>query len=296
MTPVEPQRSLTSSNPVLSRPQFRRRGGQKTAVGDPRAGIAVPGGRPGPGRTPESPRDSSVPPPLVVADLLTMDDVLSRAAAGIAVTVMAATSAWALLSLLPLATAAAYGTAAGTALVAAALVVVQCRGNRPSRATALTFAAFQGLFLGVLSSTVARQVSPGLLVQTVLGTMAASAGCLLAYRLHWVRADRRFWPFAGAALLALCHLALADGILFPVMGADGLGLRPVGLGVLMGLVGVVLAAVFLSLHLRKVEDGIAFGVPRDQAWTAAFGITLTLTWLYVETARLLTLFPGDEVY
>ncbi|MGW5652690.1 Bax inhibitor-1/YccA family membrane protein [Streptomyces humi] len=296
MTPVEPQRSLTSSNPVLSRPQFRRRGGQKTAVRDPRAGIAVPGGRPGPGRTPEPPGDSSAPPPLVVADLMTMDDVLSRAAAGIAVTVMAATSAWTLLSLLPLATAAAYGTAAGTGLVAAALVVVQCRGNRPSRATTLTFAAFQGLFLGVLSSTVARQVSPGLLVQTVLGTMAASAGCLLAYRLHWVRADRRFRPFAGAALLGLCHLALTDGILFPVMGADGLGLRPVGLGVLMGLVGVVLAAVFLSLHFRKVEDGIAFGVPRDQAWTAAFGVTLTLTWLYVETVRLLTLFPGDEVY
>ncbi|WEP00952.1 Bax inhibitor-1/YccA family protein (plasmid) [Streptomyces sp. FXJ1.172] len=199
------------------------------------------------------------------------------------------------VAVLPLATAAAYGIAVGAGLDAAALVVVQCRGNQPSPRLTLTFAAFQGMFLSVLSSTVSRHVSPGLLVQTVLGTMGAFAGSLVAYKLHWIRTNRRFLPFVGAALLGLCCLALADWVLFPVLGADGLGLRPVGLGVLMGLVGVVLAAVFSSLHFRKVEDGITFGASRDQAWLAAFGVTLILAWLYVETVRLLTLVPGEEV-
>ncbi|MFF4836318.1 Bax inhibitor-1/YccA family protein [Streptomyces sp. NPDC001315] len=298
MTPVEQQRSLTSSNPILSRPQFRRRGGQKTAAKDPRAGIAVARGRVGAGGQDldQFREDDHAPLPLLVADLMTMDDVLSRAATGLAVTALAAALSWTLPAHTPLGTAAGYGIAAGAGLVAAALVVIQRRRNLPSPTLTLAFAAFQGLFLGVFSTTVSSHISPGVLVQTVLGTMAASAGVLLAHKLHWTRANRRFYPFVGAGLLGLCFLALADWILFPLMGADGLGLRTAGLGVLTGLVGVVLAASLLPLYFRKVEDGIACGASRDQSWTAAFGLTLTLAWLYVETVRLLTLFPSEELY
>lgn len=266
-------------------------------VRDPGAGIVVPWGRTVPDQD-AGPLygDGPAPLPLLVADLMTMDDVLHRAAAGLAATALAAALSWTLLAAVPLATAAACAIAAGAALVAAALLVLQCRGNRPSPTRTLMFAASQGVFLGVLSGTVARHAAPGLLVQTVLGSMAASAGCLLAHKLHWVRAGRRFWPFVGAGLLALCHLALTDWLLLPVLGADGLGLRPVGLGVFMGLVGVVLAMPMLSLHFRKVEDGITFGAAREQSWVAAFGVTLTLTWFYVETVRLLTLFPAEDVY
>ncbi|CAG6390703.1 Integral membrane protein [Actinacidiphila cocklensis] len=297
MTAVEQQPWLTSSNPVLSGPRFSRRGGQKTAVGDPRAGVAVAWGRSGTGQDPGPWYDDDPAPlPLFVGDLMTMDDVLSRAATGLAVTFAAATLSWTLLPYDVIGTAAAYGIAVGAALAAAALVVVQRRANRPSPALTLAFAAFQGVFLSVLSTTVSRHVHPGFLVQTVLATMAASCGCLLAYKLHWVRADRRFRAFAGAALLGLCLLAFANWLLISAMGADGLGLRPAGLGVVMGLLGVVLATTFLSLHFRKVEDGITCGAPRDQSWTSAFGVTLTLAWLYVETVRLLTLFPADDVY
>ncbi|MFJ3672544.1 Bax inhibitor-1/YccA family protein [Streptomyces sp. NPDC090106] len=295
MTPVQQQRSLTSSNPVLSRPQFQRRGGQKTAVRDPRAEIAVPRGvlAPGPDLSHE---EGPAPLPFVVADLMTMDDVLSRAAAGLAVTALGAALAWTLLPYSRLGTVGAYGIAVAAGLVATALVLLQRRRNLPSPSLTLTFAAFQGVFLGTLSTTLSSHLSPGFLVQTVLGTMATSAGVLLAHKLHWIRANRRFWPFVGAGLVGLCLLVLTDWMLFPLMGADGLGLHPVGLGVFTGVVGVLLAAPFLSLHLRKVEAGITCGASRDQSWTAAFGLTLTLVWLYVETVRLLTLFPGEELY
>lgn len=227
---------------------------------------------------------------------MTMDDVLSRALAGLAVTTLAAALSWTLLPHAPFGAVASYGIAAGAGLVAAALVVIQCRRKPPSATLALTFAAFQGVFLGVLSATVSSHLSPGVFVQTVLGTMATSAGVLLAYKLHWMRVNRRLYGFVGAALLGLCFLALADWILFPFTGPDTLGLHPAGLGVFVGIVGVVLAASFLPLHFRKIEDGITYGVPRDRSWLAAFGLTLSLSWLYVETVRLLTLFPGEELY
>lgn len=297
MTPVEQQRSLKSSNPILARPQFRRRGGQKTAVGDPRAGIAVAQGRIGTGKDLDQVcEDDPAPMPLSVGDLMTMGDVLSRALAGFGVTALTAALSWTLLPHAPIGAVASYGIAAGAGLVAAALVVIQCRRKPPSATLALTFAAFQGVFLGVLSATVSSHLSPGLFVQTVLGTMATSAGALLVYKLHWMRVHRRLYGFVGAALFGLGFLALADLILFPFTGADVLGLRPAGLGVFMGLVGVVLAASLLPLHFRKIEDALTYGAPRDRSWLAAFGLTLSLAWLYVETVRVLTLFPDEELY
>ncbi|MEV7080945.1 Bax inhibitor-1/YccA family protein [Streptomyces sp. NPDC093516] len=296
MTPVEQQRSLSSSNPILSRPQFRRRGGQKTAAKDPRAGIAVARSGAGPGKELDRHPDDFAPLPFVVADLMTMDDVLNRAGAGLAVTVTAAALSWAFLPHASLSTLGDYGVAVGAGLLAAALVIVQYRRNLPSPLCTLTFAALQGVFLGVLSMTVSSHLSPGVFVQMVLGTMTTCAGVLLAHKLHWVRANRRFWPYVGASLLGLCLLALADWCLYPVMGADNLGLRPAGLGVFAGVVGVLLSGFLLSLHVRKAEDGITCGALRAQSWTAAFGLTLSLVWLYVETVRLFTLFPGEELY
>ncbi|MGP4013880.1 Bax inhibitor-1/YccA family membrane protein [Streptomyces sp. 4N124] len=295
MTPVEQQRSLKSSNPILARPQFKRCGGQKTAARDPRAEIAVAQSRIGTGKDLDQDHDPA-PLPFSVGDLMTMDDVLLRALAGLGVTALAAALSWTLLPHASVGAVASYGIAAGAGLVAAALAVIQCRRKLPSAALTLMFAAFQGVFLGVLSATASSHLSPGLFVQTVLGTMATSAGALVAYKLHWMRVHRRLYGFVGAAVLGLCFLALADGILFPLTGPDTLGLGPAGLGVFMGFVGVVLAVSFLPLHFRKIEDGITYGAPRDRSWLAAFGLTLTLSWLYVETVRLLTLFPGEELY
>ncbi|MBO1329841.1 Bax inhibitor-1/YccA family protein [Streptomyces sp. VRA16 Mangrove soil] len=295
MTPVVQQRSLTSSNPVLSRPQFGRRGGPKTAARDPRTGTAVPQGRTTTGQDPFR-ADEPASLPFPVADLMTSEGVVSRAAAGLAVSTLAAILVWTALPHTGIGTSAAYAIAAGAGLAAAALVVLQRHRKRSSSALTLTFAAVQGVFLAVLSATASSHLSPGVFVQLVLGTMAACAGVLCARALHWMRAGRRWWPSVGAGLLGLGFLALADLALVPFIGAAGLGLRPAGLAVLMGVLGVVLTVPFLSLHFGKVADGIACGAPQELSWTAAFGLTLTLTWLYVETVRLLTLYPADELY
>ncbi|MEU6840398.1 Bax inhibitor-1/YccA family protein [Streptomyces sp. NPDC046716] len=297
MTPVERQPTIRSSNPVLRLPQFTPHGGQKTAAREPRAGQAVARDRIRAGKDVEQPPTGEPDaPPLLVGDLMTVGDVLPRAATALATTALAAVLAWVLLPLGTLPSCVPYGIAAGAGLLAVALVVAQCRRNTSSAALTLTFAACQGVFLGTLSWTVSGLLSPGVLVQLVLGTMATSAGVLLARALRWIRVNRRLYGFLGAALLGLGLLALADRLLLPLVGADGLGLDPFGLGLFTGLLGVALAASFLSLHFGQVESGVTHGAARDRSWSAAFGLTLSLTWLYVETARLFTLYPHDDLY
>ncbi|WP_338704301.1 Bax inhibitor-1/YccA family protein (plasmid) [Streptomyces sp. Q6] len=297
MTSVEQPRALKSSNPILSREQFTRRGGQKTAIRDPQTGIAVVRDRIGAGTD----RDLGGPGrreplPVLVGDLLTMDDVLPRAASALGVCALTAVLSWTVFPLAGLPAAVSYAVAACAAAVGAALVVAQCRRSRSSSWPALAFAVCEGLFLGVLSATASSHLSSGVLVQIVLATMATSAATLFARALHWICVTSRWYGHVGVSLLGLAVLAWADWFLVSLLGPDRLGLRPFGLGAAMGVVGIVLAVSFLPLHFKQVEAGITHGTPRDQAWPAAFGLTLTLVWLYVETVRLFALSPTDDVY
>ncbi|SEE58655.1 Bax inhibitor-1/YccA family protein [Streptomyces sp. TLI_105] len=244
------QPTLKSSNPILSRPQFGRRGGQKTAAGDPRTGMAIARDRLRTGADLEP--GHGLTPPFSVGDLMTTGTVLPRAAASLGVTALATVLSWTALPIDRIGAPASYGIATAAAVLATVLVVRQRRSNLPSPFRTLLFAAVQGLFLGTLSRTAFHELSLGLLVQTVLGTITASAGVLIASGLHWTRANRRIHAFVGAALLGL------------------------------------------PLHLRQVEKGIMHGACRDQSWPTAFGLTLTLVWLYAEAVRLLTLHQGDD--
>lgn len=76
-------------------------------------------------------------------------------------------------------------------------------------------------------------------------------------------------------------------------GNEGLGFRSGGLGIVFGIVGVVLGALFLALDFKQVEDGIAYGAPREESWLAAFGLTMTLVWIYMEMLRLISILRGD---
>ncbi len=85
-------------------------------------------------------------------------------------------------------------------------------------------------------------------------------------------------------------LLVAVNLLFAVFGgSDGLGFRSGGLGILFGIIGILLGACFLALDFKQVEDGIAYGAPKEEAWLAAFGLTpdpgLDLTWSSCGSSR-----------
>lgn len=306
MIPVE-TRSLKSSNPVLSRRVLGRHGGQKTAARSPLVETAA--------RTPlievpvfqdpvppvedterargADPADPSLPP-YHVADLLMMGHVLARTTVAFALTTLTAGLSWLVPPLAAANTATSYGIACGAGLTAAVLVTVQCRRRRSSPALTLAFALVQGVFLGVLSDTVSTHVSPGIFVQFVLGTMAGFAGVLGAHALRWIRVAGRTWGFLTAAALGLNLLIAADLLLSAATGTAP-GFHHLILGAVVGVTGLAAGTSFLALHLRRVEREIARGTSRTQSWHAAFGLTLTLTWLYVESVRLLSLATPDDV-
>jgi uncharacterized YccA/Bax inhibitor family protein len=289
------QRTLKSSNPILRRQRLMRQGGRKTAARDPLFGLAVARERIGAGND-QAYGAEPVPVPYLAADLMTMNDVLARTALVLGLAVLTAVLSWTVPVLAPTNIGRSYGIAGGACLVAFVLVLVQYRRSRPSPALTLTYAAVEGLFLGVFSSTVSTHITPGLFVQTVMGTMAVFAGVLVAFKLRWIRVTRRISGFALAALLGLFLLAGADLLLSPLAGADDLGIGNLAVGACLGGAGIVLGVFVLALHFRQVEDDITHGAPREQSWLAAFGLTLTLVWLYVETVRLLTLVSEDDLY
>ncbi|MFC5805510.1 Bax inhibitor-1/YccA family membrane protein [Streptomyces formicae] len=295
---------MRSSNPVFSRRGFSRDNGYAGFNTAPQAGGPAVGTDPyaqGAGNpyatNPYAPSDAQVgAPPQAPArtGVMTIDDVVARTAMTLGTVVLTAILSWVLLPVDEANIGKSYGIAIGAALVAMVLALVQSFKRKASPALILAYAAFEGVFLGVISSAVSTYIANGVVAQAVLGTMAVFAGVLIAYKMRWIRVTRRFYGFVMAAAMGFL-LLMAVNLLFAVFGGgDGLGFRSGGLGILFGVIGIILGACFLALDFKQVEDGIAYGAPREESWLAAFGLTLTLVWIYLEMLRVLSILQGDD--
>jgi uncharacterized YccA/Bax inhibitor family protein len=162
----------------------------------------------------------------------------------------------------------------------------------------MVYALVEGVFVGGISAAIEQAYSAngqgGLVPQAVLGTLAAFAAMLVLYRTRLIRATPKFTKIliiAGFGYLAfgLLHLVGVWLHLWPSIYA-GNGL----LAVLASAFGVVLASLFLVLDFDFIEQGIRNGLPERYAWTAAFGLLVTLVWLYLEMLRLLAILRGND--
>ncbi|CAL9529096.1 Bax inhibitor-1/YccA family protein [Streptomyces pilosus] len=301
---------MRSRNPVFSRRGFSRDNGYAGFNTAPQAGgpavatqanpYAQPTGNPyaqNPyAQNPYAQQDQQYGAPQAPATTgrMTIDDVIIRTASTLGLLIVTAALSWALLPVDDANISRSYGIAIGAALIGMVLALVQSFKRKPTPALILTYAAFEGVFLGVISSIVDNRIADGAAMQAVLGTMAVFAGVLVAYKAGWIRVNRRFYGFVMAAALGFI-LLMAVNLLFAVIGGgDGLGFRSGPLGIVFGIVGIILGACFLALDFKQVEDGIAYGAPREEAWFAAFGLTLTLVWIYMEFLRLIAIFNSSD--
>ncbi|MFJ9059635.1 MULTISPECIES: Bax inhibitor-1/YccA family protein [unclassified Streptomyces] len=295
---------MRSSNPVFSRRGFSRDNGYAGFNAAPQAGAPAAGANPYAQGTAANPyatnpyaqQDTQYGAPQAPAHsgAMTIDDVVTRTAMTLGTVVLTAALSWALLPVDEANLGKSYGIAIGAALVAFVFAIIQSFKRKASPALILAYAAFEGVFLGVISSTVSTYISPGTVMQAVMGTMCVFAGVLIAYKMRWIRVTRRFYGFVMAAAMGFVLLMMVN-LLFSVFGGgDGLGFRSGGLGILFGVIGIILGACFLALDFKQVEDGINYGAPREESWLAAFGLTLTLVWIYLEMLRLLSILNGDD--
>ena len=286
---------MRSSNPVFSRRGFSRDNGHAGFNAQPQAGGPAVGtqGNPYAQGSPYAPQDvqhGAPPQAPPAADRMKMDDVVARSAMTLGTVVVGAVLAWALLPVSP----SSWGLAIGAALIAMVLALVQVFKRKASPALILSYAAFEGVFLGVISEMFNSRWS-GAPFQAVLGTMAIAGATLLVYRAGWIRVTARYARI-GMTIAIGFVLIMAVNLLLVVFGIapDG-GLRSMGpLGAIVGILALVLGAFFLTLDFKQIEDGVAYGAPRQESWMAAFGLTMTLVWIYIEMLRLVAIFSGDD--
>ncbi|MGW7289881.1 Bax inhibitor-1/YccA family protein [Streptomyces sp. NPDC054847] len=291
---------MRSSNPVFSRRGFSRDNGYAgfNAQQQPQAGGPAVGTNPyaqGAGNpyatNPYAPTDTQYGAPAPVrTDAMTMDDVVTRTGMTLGIVVLGAVLAWAVLPVSP----SSYGIAIGSALVAFVLAIVQSFKRTPSPALILSYAAFEGIFLGVISEMYNSRWD-GAPFQAVLGTMAVTGAMLFVYKQRWIRVTARYARIGMTIAIAFIAV-MAVNLLLVVFGvAEDGGLRSFGpLGAIVGILAILIGCFFLTLNFKEIEDGITYGAPRQESWLAAFGLTVTLVWIYLEMLRLVSILSGDD--
>jgi len=152
--------------------------------------------------------------------------------------------------------------------------------------TAPVYALLEGLCLGALSGFFETQF-PGIVLQAVGLTFGTLLALLVAYKSGVIKATENFKlgvvaATGGIALVYIATLVLGFfGVAIPFIHGSG------PLGILFSLFVVVIAALNLVLDFDFIESGAAQGAPRFMEWYAAFGLMVTLIWLYLEILRLL---------
>lgn len=153
-------------------------------------------------------------------------------------------------------------------------------------AATLSYAAVEGVLLGGLTALLERRY-PGIAVQAVAGTLSVAAVMLFVYRSGRIRVTPRFTRMVIGATMGYMVLLLVN-LVAGFFVAGGLGLFNGGpLGIAISLFAVGLASLNLVIDFDTVEQGVRNGIPERFAWYAAFSLTVTLVWLYIEMLRLI---------
>ena len=220
-------------------------------------------------------------PAYAPARYMTLDDVVMKTAATLGVVVATGTVAW----VLELGAIGFVGALVGFVL---ALVITFKQSTNP--ALILSYAAAEGVFLGAISNLYNDAFGGGIIIQAEVGTAGVFAGMLVVYKTGAIRVTPRFTRWLLGAMIGVVALMLVN-LIAGLITPGGLGLRDGGaLAIVFSLVCIGVAAFSFLLDFDMIDQGIRRGAPAQFAWYAAFGLTVTLVWLYLEILRLLSYF------
>jgi uncharacterized YccA/Bax inhibitor family protein len=174
------------------------------------------------------------------------------------------------------------------------LALVNTFKKQPSPALILAYAGLEGLFLGGLTR-VLDTMYPGVGLQAVLGTLSVFTVTLLLFKSGKVRATPKAMKFFMIAIVGYALFSVVNLVMMVTgLTTEPFGLRSGIIGIVIGILAIGLAAFSLVMDFTSIEAGVRNGAPQRFSWTAAFGLTVTLVWLYVEIIRLLAILRGDE--
>ncbi len=299
------------SNPYFSRSDVfgePRRDGRGGVATQPRYGQYAPGYEPG--AKPADPAAGSYgaqaadaaslenmynAPSATTADTkrLTYDDVIVKTGGLLALLVVVAALTWQM----------APGFWPIGMIVGLVLGLVNAFKRNPSPVLITLYTIAQGVFLGGISfafENVAVGDGPnptplnGIVFQAVLATLVTFAATLALYKSGRVRVTPKFTRFLMIGLVSFLGFQLVNLVLVWTGVLGGAGMRGGALGVVVSLVAIGLAAMSLIVDFDSIKRGVDQGVPAKFAWSAAFGLLVTLIWLYLEFLRLLAILRGND--
>ncbi len=176
------------------------------------------------------------------------------------------------------------------AIAGLVLGLVASFGKKVRPALYVAYAAVQGVFLGGLT-LVFETMYPGIAQNAVLATLTTAGAMFAAYRFGWIKVNARFTRVMTFAMMGYLAFALINFVVS--LATNSSGAYGTGFGWIIALAGVALAAFTLNLDFEAIVVGSREGLPVENEWRAAFGLTASLIWLYVEILRLLAIFNRE---
>jgi uncharacterized YccA/Bax inhibitor family protein len=224
----------------------------------------------------------------VDTDRMTYEDTIAKTVGAFAVLLVGAAAGW----FIP-------GVWILGGIVGFVLAMVNIFKKRPSGALVLAYAGFEGLFIGGISAFFETRWD-GIVVQAVFGTLGVFAVTLALFASGKVRASKRATQIFLVAMVGYAAFSLINfglqvfGVTHSQFGLRDTTVFGIPLGFLIGIVVVLLAAYSLVLDFTQIKVGVDRGAPRVFGWQAAFGLIVTIVWLYTEILRMLAILRGSN--
>ena len=289
---------MQSNNPVLTRYEKKptgfyeegRSAYQAASGAAPTATVSAPQTAPA-STPPQAPADFAT---ITAAGGLriTLNDVVVKTAIMFAVLVVFAVIGWNVI-------AAAPALLLPVVIVGLVLGIVNAVKKEVVPALMVLYAAVQGLLLGGISNWYSVYASGNgwddIVLQAVVATMTTFGVMLALYLTGVIKVTKRFTQILLVAGVSYLVLGIASLIAAMFGVGGGWGFYGVdGIGILISLAGVAIAAFFLALDFEAIKQGIAMGLPERESWRMGFGLMVTLIWIYLEFLRLLAIFSGRD--
>jgi uncharacterized YccA/Bax inhibitor family protein len=227
------------------------------------------------------------PATLPDREVMTVENTVAKTAGAFAVLVVFAAVGWLLTPTMP-------WLFWGFAIVGFVLALVNIFKKEPSPALILAYAAAEGVFIGGISVLYETQWS-GIIAQAVIGTIAVFGVTLALFASGKIRASKRatkvfLIAFVGYAVFSFINLILMwTGVNNDPWGLLGASIGGIPLGLIIGVLVIIMAAYSLVLDFDMIQRGVKNRAPKKYGWTGAFGIMVTVIWLYLEILRFLAI-------
>lgn len=185
------------------------------------------------------------------------------------------------------------GAIVGGAIVGLIVAMITVFSQKNAMYTAPIYAVAEGLVLGALSA-IMESVFPGIVLQAVMLTFGVLLLMLVLYRARIIKVTEKFRTGIIVATGAIFLVYLISWIMsffgttIPMIHEGGT------VGIIFSLVVVGIAALNLTLDFDMIERGSKMGAPKYMEWYGAFGIMVTMIWLYIEILKLLAKLRGRD--